>query len=472
MRVGLTFSPRQITVQRRRLEYAFRLFCAVHGHDPLVGDPSEQSADLWLSYRPLPKHLRVLQLSDSYQPRDPSTSAPPPSRFTRGDDETVLFYKAESGAEPDWLGEIFEWASCADEYNVSERDSVGRVPFKASYVGRHVLDPARPYGSVAMSMLQRAMERGLQIQSRAHSAEGAHLVANTHDVDYLPGGRMASVYQLLKYSLQSLLLQRSLKRAREQAGLAFRLAGGGSNALDQLGQLLHLERAHRVSSSYFFVCQHHARRDGNYDVHSAQMRGLLSNLESDMEVGVHGSYRSLDEPDGLAREFEELRAMGFRPLGGRQHWLRFTLPSLIRGVTRAGAAYDASCGWTNTIGFRAGLCCPFPPYDFDKEGPAPFLELPLVMMDHGVECAGRLPSAQPDLVHRVLAASRRYGWGGISVLWHPTAFGGGQFPTEVGDTYWNLLDGARDKWQDARTLVRSVWHRYSDAGLLPERSFA
>jgi len=73
-------------------------------------------------------------------------------------------------------------------------------------------------------------------------------------------------------------------------------------------------------------------------------------------------------------------------------------------------------------------------------------------------------------VTELLAASRRYGWGGIALLWHPTTFGGGQYPTALGELFWRLVDGRRnmkDTWTSASDFVESVRQRYVQVGLLP-----
>jgi hypothetical protein len=185
-----------------------------------------------------------------------------------------------------------------------------------------------------------------------------------------------------------------------------------------------------------------------------------------MEIGLHGSYTSLDTRDGLAREFEVLQNHGFRPLGGRQHWLRFSLDRLVPAVERAGALFDTSVGWQHRIGFRAGACFPFPPYSFAEERPARFLELPLAVMDQA------LPPNEEEAfgeVAKLLATSRMYGWGGISLLWHPEAFGGGRLPIGIGRTFYDLVS-ARSEWNDswlsAREFLRKVRNRYIEVGLM------
>jgi hypothetical protein len=477
MRILLQFSSRQPPVHRARLEYAFRLFCAIYGHEPVIGDERYQSSDVTLTYTENAHPRNVVCLTNGYAVRPMYQPAPYPKPFVQNREKTVLFYSSSCGREPDWLAEIFEWVSCADEYSVRQRDSVGRVPFAASYVGRHDLDTGRPYAAVAMAFLQGAITRRkpqcwLKPQSPSPSAQ--HFLINTHDVDFLPGRRADSCYQLSKNALISLLLYKSAKVAAAQMKAAMAVILGARDPLDQIPFLADEERSQQATASYYFLCRKEHRRDSNYSINESTTVSLMHSLadSGQMEVGVHGSYRSMDQPDGLAAEFDQVRKLGFHPIGGRQHWLRFTIPQLVQAVRRAGAAYDASIGWPDNPGYRAGACFAFPPYDFEQEAPAPFLEIPLVVMDRAALGSRSNHGAGPDAVLEVLASSRRYGWGGISVLWHPTAFGGGQYPAELGDFFWNLLDsrGQRaETWSSAASFVGDVWQRYKDAGLLPDR---
>jgi hypothetical protein len=475
MRILLHFVPQQGAVQRARLGYAFRVFCAIYGHEPVLADERDASADVTVTYGPDGDAQGSVRLTNSEFVRPLHESAPSPVAYSQGDDTTVLFHAPVGGREPDWLAEIFEWLSCADDYSCKRRDAVGRVSFAASYIGRHRLNPRKPYAAVAMAFLQKAIARvkpQVSIGPQCPLASAKHVVINTHDVDFLPTHAMASCFRLAKNALISLSLYRSGGVAAQQTKRAVGVAFGARDPLDQINLLFHQERKRQVTASYYFLCRRGHRRDGNYSLNQAST--LIRNLQErgEMEVGVHGSYCCMDQPDGLAAEFDQMRELGLDPIGSRQHWLRFTIPQLLRSIERSGAAYDASLGWPDRSGFRAGACFAFPPYDFEHEAPANFLEIPLALMDRAALVSANHNGNGSDPIAEVLTASRRYGWGGISVLWHPTAFGGGQYPEEVGDVFWKLLDGAREQhesWMSAACFVRNVWPRYQTAGLLPAR---
>jgi len=461
------------------MSYAFRLFCAIYGHQPVLDAEQAQTADVWIRYAPGSAQGQQarpsLELSTLYQSRPLYEAAPPPKKFEREGESTALFYSPLPGQEPDWLGEIFEWVSSADEYSVRARDSVGRVAFAETYLGRHKLDARIPYAAVAMRFLQRALCRlapGAVAEPRSPVESAGHFVIPTHDVDYFPGSHLNSVYRVAKNAAISCWLYKSAALGMKQAGMALRRAAGGPDPLDQIPALAQDESRRNVSASYYFLLKRYHRRDANYDLSQPGLTDAMAALERQgFEVGVHGSYTSLDEPSELAAQFDSMRARGFRPLGGRQHWLRFTLDRLIPAHERARALYDSSMGWPDRLGFRSGACFAFPPYNFEEERPATFIEIPLVMMDQSLQVG---PGEESDWYHQVaelLSVSRRYGWGGISLLWHPAAFGGGWLSHAVGDVFWRLMDSRNERqetWLSAIEFVRSVRQRYIEVGLLSE----
>jgi len=475
MRIHLEFAPEQENLQRVRLKYAFSLFCAIYGHETV---PIEQasSADVRIIYSPAQQGIGsrpALRLSNLYRARSIREPAPAPKQFERHSRRTVLFYSPTPGAEPDWLGEIFEWVSCADEYSIRRRDALGRIDFRDSYFGRYHLDVGVPYAAVAMRFLHEALcqsLRGKRVDEDYRTGDGTHLVVNTHDVDILPAGYLGSLYRLAKYSLISLLVFRSAASAAVQAGKAMSMAMGGANPLDQSPRLLRNEVSKRVGATYFLIARQQHRRDANYRIDDPAVVELMRSVERQgMEVALHGSYSSLEHPAQLAAEFKLLREQGFEPRGNRQHWLRFTLDRLIPAVEQSGALYDTSLGW-DCSGFRAGACFAFPPYNFEFERASTFLEIPLAVMEIGLVSEGIPKQNWYDHVSRVLSNSRQYGRGGISLLWHPTAFGAGQLPQEIDQLFWKLIEQRQewnDTWVSALDFVRLESAKYIKVGLLP-----
>jgi len=466
MRIYLQFAATQSPRTRARLEYAFRLFCVIYGHTPLTREEQSASADLIISYATHPQSAPVVRLCPAYDSRFVPLPEGP-GRYKYGDEATVLRCTRYSET-PDWLGEIFVWVSCLDEYT-SPADGTGRISFDNSYLGRYRLNPRIPYAAVAMKLLQWEISKVIPRSTVAPPAvSGRHLIVNTHDVDYVPTGRSTGILRLLENACISLFHGREFSLVWEQLRGATALALSGKDPLDQIARLLRAEKERGLRSSYYFLCRRRHRRDGNYDFESPSVASCMREVQRQAEIGVHGSYCSLDSENGLAEEFQLMQDAGFRARGSRQHWLRFTLDRLIPQIEKAGADYDCSLGWPDVAGFRGGACFAYPPYNFASERPAHFLELPLVVMDHAIRLLFQRGEDAYKAVSEVLSASRRYGWGGISVLWHPTAFGREHMPAPVGELFWRLLDESEqmnDKYISAADFMDEVAKKYVAAGL-------
>jgi len=227
-------------------------------------------------------------------------------------------------------------------------------------------------------------------------------------------------------------------------------------------------------STLFVVPRQGHRRDANYCLE--QIAGQLQNAaEKGFAVGVHGSYRSVSEDRSLAEEARALsEATGTRATTSRQHWLRFGEHQvLFDEIERAGLVADSTLGFSGTVGFRNGACFAFPPYDFVHERPHRFLEIPLVLMDVGLEAVSRASRIAPQkLAEEVLRESRKYGWGGISVLWHdpiePLSV-----PEEINAVFWNCAKQKkelREKWVSLDDFLTCCIKRYQKAGLLTSLS--
>ena len=89
-----------------------------------------------------------------------------------------------------------------------------------------------------------------------------------------------------------------------------------------------------------------------------------------------------------------------------------------------GFRYDTTLGFSDALGFRAGIAHPFRPWDFEKEGPASIVEVPLAVMDATLAEARyqglSAQAAKPQLI-ALLDWAAEHG-GGFSILWHPDRF--------------------------------------------------
>lgn len=469
----LEFGEEVPTQVQARMAYAFRVFAAIYGHQ--VVDREAQEGNRFFyggAFERGPGKSR--HIPARYTARRAEDPAPAPETSAHAGEKVHLFHGRDPvSGNPDWLGEIFEWLSAAGETGVRGRDSIGRIPYDQTVFARHGISPLRSHASLLMAWFENFVNGREQSEDLPAAPspvpDARHLVISSHDIDFYFAGRWGSLVRVVKNLAIAILVARSYPFFKDNLRQLFRIAGGGRVG-DFLPQLLERSRKSGFSSTFFVLVQQDHRRDANYALEQIAHR-LCEVPKAGSSIALHGSYRSIVENSDLNSEVGVLEAeMGQRPQGSRQHWLRFDGPEkLFANLEKAGLKYDSSWGWADQLGFRHGAAFAFPPYNFTREEPYNFLLIPLAIMDRGLQTARRTSAEQPaKLAEAVLAESRRWGWGGISVLWHN--------PVEplsacddVNQIFWTQLEGRverQERWISAEEFMNISLPRYQGAGLL------
>jgi hypothetical protein len=190
------------------------------------------------------------------------------------------------------------------------------------------------------------------------------------------------------------------------------------------GFVRYLEMEEGLGSTYFVMPQREyagrcadgpapAKRASRYAVSdiTSELKEIVSRGN---EVALHGIDAWLD-PDSARKEQQELtRALGDAGSGVRMHWLFLdgNSPALLE---KAGFSYDASVGYNETVGYRAGTAQAYKPC-----GTATLLELPLQVMDTALFFPEFLNLSEADAEHLVwglLDDVARFG-GALTINWH------------------------------------------------------
>ena len=282
------------------------------------------------------------------------------------------------------LQQAFGQLSLADEEN-GPRDKHGRFPASAS--SHDPLDPP-------LERLRR--ELGVE-PPRWRGARFA--VALTHDVD-IPWRwtRLGVKLAVGRRDLRGLAGLPLHKLRRTDPNWSFK-------------RVLDLERKHGARSTFFLMTGFGHRADPEPYGH------LLPRLVEALggaEIGLHGSYRAADDPSRLIEEKAALERLAGPVSGHRFHYLRLNLTA----AEAAGFRYDSTLGFSDAVGFRAGIAHPFRPWG------TRLVEIPLAAMDVTLGERRYLGlsarEAEPHLM-RLLDWATEHG-GGFAVLWHTDRF--------------------------------------------------
>jgi hypothetical protein len=451
------------------------VFAAIYNHAVVEGDGGESPIRCFYGESPpSTEGPRLFHIPAMYREGFLHEKKVPLKRRYAGEDVYLSCGLDPATERPDWLGEIFLWLSCSHEASITARDDVGRVPYSEMIFGRYGLSPRKPYAALLMAWMENALCHGNEQESlpKAPSPVSGveHLVVCSHDVDFYYAGRYSAVARFVKNLVLAVLNYKSSSFFFDNLRMMIELLGGKRPG-EYLPALVKAARGDLdFGSTLFIVTRQGHRRDPDYTLE--QITAHLSHaVEKGFSVEVHGSYRSVVEDRTLA---EEARALGAlierKPSGNRQHWLRFTEHQvLFDEIERADLLADSTLGISEVVGFRNAACFAFPPYNFAQERPCNFLEVPLVLMDVTLEAEARALHAAPQqIAEEVLRESRRYGWGGISLLWH-NPIESISVPKEINAVFWNCAkqqEESREKWVSLEKFLACCAERYQRAGLL------
>jgi hypothetical protein len=260
------------------------------------------------------------------------------------------------------------------------------------------------------------------------------VVCLTHDVDHpsirrhrLDHTMFGFMYRAIVRSVFNLVTGRGtlihlLKNWWAAWKLPFVYLGFADDFWLKFDRYLELEGGHR---STFFVIPFKGhpghrghdlappRRAAGYDLGDieSQLNKLLSRK---CEIGLHG----LDAWHDAFRGHEELkrieRITGRHDLGVRMHWLYFDEQSPTT-LERAGADYDSSVGFNETIGYRAGTTQAYKPFEATR-----LLELPLHVMDTALFYPAYLNLTRKEAgkhLRHIITNAVRFG-GCVTINWH------------------------------------------------------
>jgi hypothetical protein len=177
---------------------------------------------------------------------------------------------------------------------------------------------------------------------------------------------------------------------------------------------------------FHFLGKRPAHSDCWYPLeHPIVLRLLRRIAERGHIIGFHPSYEAFDDPAIFRKELESLRRVSLQPvLSGRHHYLRFAAPQTWRLWDDAGMAWDSTLGYPEHPGFRCGICCDFPVFDFERRKTLNLREKPLVAMDVTLAQYRRWsPARALDELAQLRRESDKHG-GEFVLLWHNSSLNG------------------------------------------------
>jgi hypothetical protein len=356
----------------------------------------------------------------------PSAATTVRNRFTGGSDLPVIYGRDGVDVSPDAVRCYFDVFASAffmltrwEERAIAVRDEHGRFPAssglasRSGFLDRPIVDE---YADVLWSMLAHL---GLD---QARAKRPFRLIL-THDVDHI---------RLWKGSLGFLRSFAGDLAKRKSPGLAtanlkhyaLSRVGRAEDPYDTFDFLMDTAESRGMRAEFYFMGGGVTAFDDLCSLSNGSVRSLLrkTNTRGHL-IGFHPSYNSFNEPNQWKQEYDLLKGASPQPVThGRQHYLRFEVPTTWQIWEDNGMAVDSTLAYTEREGFRCGTCREYPVFNIVSRKELKLRERPLTAMDGTFVQYQKLdPQETESRIMRLLDTVKRYG-GDFVVLWHNSNF--------------------------------------------------
>jgi hypothetical protein len=340
----------------------------------------------------------------------------------------------ELGHDP--LAGIFWMLSRYEEYQRTERDSLGRFPVTASWLAREgVLE--MPLADLYVQQLGHWLSKNL----KGYRVPGpARVVQPTVDVDLCYSYLGKPLYRQIGG------WWRDIFRGKwRDAGLRIRvLMGLAYDPYDRYAALQDLHRRWEAASPwcrkplYFFLMADYGGLDQGHSPQSPYLHRVIRFLvNTGAVIGWHPSLRSNSDQAVAFQEKKSLEVLVGKISASRQHYLALNFPVQAERLHAMEIRSEHSMGYAERPGFKAGTLHPFGFYDLAREQELPLFMFPVPAMDATLRHHLRLDPEQAwERIQPLLNAWEQYG-GYFTLLWHNSTV-----DSPSGGSY------GRERWQD------------------------
>jgi len=315
------------------------------------------------------------------------------------------------------LAGIFWLLSRYEEYQRTERDSLGRFPASASWLAQE--------GFLEFPLVDGYVQQLGQWLSRNfegyHVPQPARTVQPTIDVDLCYSYLGKPLHRQLGGWCRDMLQgrwQEVLLRLRVLLGLAY-------DPYDRYATLQDMHRRWENASPwckrplYFLLMADYGGLDQGHSPQSPYLHRVIRFLrDTEAQIGWHPSLRSNANASLATKEYKTLEALAGPISASRQHYLVLNWPTQAQRLHSIGIQSEYSMGYAERPGFKAGTLHPFGCYNLVQEQELPLRLFPLTVMDATLKHHLRLDPEQAwAKVQPLLKAWEQYG-GYFTLLWH------------------------------------------------------
>ena len=290
------------------------------------------------------------------------------------------YLKAEN--IPKSIRELDSFATCFfmlsrwEEYVNKSRDTHNRFSATESLAYREgFLD--RP---IVNEIVEDLKSKLLELDSSLVFKKRAFELVLTHDVDEVKFWK--SKKQLFRIMAGDILKRRDIKLALSRVKEYYLVSKGKiRDPFDTFDWLMERSEELGLKSRFYFMSGGVTEYDNRYDI--TTQKELIEKIKRrGHKIGIHPSYNAYSDFEQFKKERELLEEVCECKIDeGREHYLRFEVPTTWQIWEDNGMKVDSTCGYADREGFRCGTGDEFSVFNILTREKLKLKEQPLIYMD-------------------------------------------------------------------------------------------
>ena len=240
----------------------------------------------------------------------------------------------------------------------------------------------------------------------------------THDVDH--SYRFKNYRDIFRILLADLLIRKDIKELKTNLHYIM----NKKDPFDTYDCLMDISEMVGVKSYFFLHSSNSAKQDVNNDKFLKEVAKKI--LDRGHYLGYHPSYNAYNNLEIFIKDKEKIEnIIEYKLTFGRQHYLRFEVPTTWQIWEEAGMEWDSTLGYADKEGFRCGVCYPYSVFDIIKRKKLQLKEKPLIAMEGSfiVYQSEMTPKQIEQRIKKLIEKIKKYN-GEFIFLWHNSSFGG------------------------------------------------
>lgn len=210
---------------------------------------------------------------------------------------------------------------------------------------------------------------------------------------------------------------------------------------DTFTYLMNLSEKHKLKSYFFFMAKGLTKFDNMYKSDDKFIMHLVSDIKKrGHHIGIHPTYDAYNTHKQFKKEKDELeKNLETKIAFGREHYLRFEVPTTWQVWEDNGMRWDSTCSYADKEGFRCGVCYEYSVFNILTRKKLKLKENPLIVME------GSFTTYQKDIlavdmekkIINLMNEVKKYN-GNFVFLWHNSSFNT-KYWTKYTDIYERII---------------------------------